>query len=161
MHILVDSLEQRPFSFVHPVRVVRFSPPDTGDYSIEGLIDRLRIERKRPDELWGCCGYKRDSFRDQLQRLGRFEFRLLVVEGSVKDLAESGPKGKSTMSWSQVSSNLMRWTAEFGVPVWFLGPRSPETCKLLECLLVSLHEHYIRLVSFPNYWRNLWRNQSN
>lgn len=156
MKILVDSLEQQPLPFVHPTRQVRFSPPDTGDYSIEGLVDKLRIERKRPEELWGCCGHKRDFFRDQLSRLRQFPFRLLIVEGSVQDLAEVHPHGRSQMTWPQVCSHLMRWTAEFAVPVWFLGPRSPETCAMLESLLVSLHEHYIRLCSFPQHWRTLW-----
>ena len=156
MKILVDSLEQQPLSFIHPVRQVRFSPPDTGDYSLEGLVDKLRIERKKPEELWSCCGSRRDFFRDQLKRLGKFPYRLLVIEGSVSDLASVHPPGKSRMTWPLVCSHLMRWTAEFGVPVWFLGPRSPETCQLFENLLVALHEHYIRLCSFPSKWSSLW-----
>jgi len=156
MKILVDSLEQQPLDFIHPVRQVRFSPPDTGDYSIEGLVDKLRVERKKPEELWGCCGHRRDHFRDQLKRLQKFPYRLLIVEGSVSDLAHVKPSGQSRMTWPQVCSHLMRWTAEFGVPVWFLGPRSPETCLLFENLLIALHEHYTRLCSLPTRWRPLW-----
>jgi len=161
MRILVDSLEKEPFHFTRPVRQVRFAPPDTGDYSIEGLEQILRIERKRPEELWICTGHRRERFRSQLERLGKFPLRLLVVEGTVSDLARVQPRGESRMCWPAVASRLMSWSVEFGVPVWFIGTRSAESVQLVEDLLISCWHHWTRTRSLPACWSGLWRWHEN
>ena len=56
---------------------------DTGDYSLEGLEDRLCIERKgRISELAINLGKDKARFMREIERMKEFEFRFLVLEFS-------------------------------------------------------------------------------
>lgn len=141
---------------MHPIKIVRFAPPDTGDISLEGMEKVLRIERKKPAELWGCVGSKRDHFKDQLRRMKAFRYRILLVEGSLADFHVAKPP-PSRMSWDYACRNLFEWTVACGVPIWFLGPRSPETCQALENFLVAMHSAHTRQYYHNEMWSQLWR----
>lgn len=157
MKILVDCAEKEPLSFEHPVRHVKFPPPeDTGDYSIEGMEQLLRIERKKMPELWSCVGSRQDHFRSQLERMRRFRYPVLLIEGTPVELARSKPPN-SRMSWEQVSYRTMAWTMEFGVPVWFMGQRSRESCRMIEDLMVAAHQHHLKTRHWRERWEKLWK----
>jgi hypothetical protein len=156
MKILVDTCEQDPLPFTRPIKMVRFGPPDTGDYSVEGLEKLLRVERKKPGELWGCIGSKRDHFKDQLRRMKAFRYRILLVEGALSDLIPAKPC-QSRLSWDVMCKNLFEWTTACSVPIWFLGPRCPATCLAFENLLVSIHRAHTQEYYYAEQWASLWR----
>ena len=59
---------------------------DTGDYSLEGLEDRLCIERKgRISELAINLGKDKARFMREIERMKEFEFRFLVLEFGYKN----------------------------------------------------------------------------
>ena len=147
MIIGIDSREQEPFAFNHPCKRVTL---DAGDYTIIGMEDIIRMERKKPAELWGCLGSKADFFQSQLDRLAKYPVRMLIVEGTLADFAKK--PAYSRMAWMNIAHRLMRWTSARAIPVWFLGPRSKENILLVEDLLVSVHDLYRRDKDFLKKW---------
>ena len=62
---------------------------DTGDYSLEGLEDKLCIERKgRISELAINLGKDRRRFMDEIERMKSFPFKFLILEFSLQDLLD-------------------------------------------------------------------------
>ena len=60
---------------------------DTGDYSLEGLEDKLCIERKgRISELAINLGKDKARFMREIDRMTDFDFKFLILEFSLEDL---------------------------------------------------------------------------
>lgn len=60
---------------------------DTGDYSIEGLEDKLCIERKGcVEELAINLGQKKYAFLEEIDRMAPFPHKFLILEFSLEDL---------------------------------------------------------------------------
>lgn len=60
---------------------------DTGDYTIQGLEDKLCIERKGcVEELAVNLGQKKHAFLDEIERMRDFPHKFLVLEFSLDDL---------------------------------------------------------------------------
>ena len=119
--ILIDTREQSPFAFSLPTEAATL---DTGDYSVKGLEHLIAVERKSLDDLLQCCGWQRDRFKRELQRLRAYRFRLLVIETDAAAI-EAGD-WRSKLHPSHVLGSLAAWTAQFDLPVWLGG--SHEAC---------------------------------
>lgn len=150
MIIIQDTREQHPFEFHHPVKRETLS---CGDYSIAGLVDVVRMERKGVAEIWQMCGSKQEFFKNQLERLAKYPVRLLIVEGSISELSKR--QKYSQMVWQNVAYRLMRWTVRLGIPVWFLGERSDASVLLVEDLLSAIHDLYRKERGFVDNWKGL------
>ena len=77
---------------------------DTGDYSIEGLEDRLCIERKASVvELAGNVGHDRQRFLNEIERMKEFPHKYIILEFSLSDLMMF-PEGSSILEkdWGKV-----------------------------------------------------------
>ena len=62
---------------------------DTGDYSIEGLEDKICIERKASVvELANNVGISRKRFEAEIERMKEFPHKFLVLEFSLTDLMD-------------------------------------------------------------------------
>ena len=62
---------------------------DTGDYSIEGLEDKICIERKGcVEELAVNLGQKKYAFLDEIERMKPFPHKFLILEFNVDDVAK-------------------------------------------------------------------------
>lgn len=60
---------------------------DTGDYTIQGLEDKICIERKGcVEELAVNLGQKKYAFLDEIARMSAFQHKFLVLEFSLEDL---------------------------------------------------------------------------
>lgn len=60
---------------------------DTGDYSIQGLEDKICIERKGcVEELAMNLGSKKHTFLSEIERMEQFPHKYLVLEFSLEDL---------------------------------------------------------------------------
>lgn len=60
---------------------------DTGDYTIEGLEDKICVERKGcVEELAVNLGQKKHAFLDEIERMKPFPHKFLVLEFSLEDL---------------------------------------------------------------------------
>lgn len=60
---------------------------DTGDYTIQGLEDKICIERKGcVEELAINLGQKKHAFLNEIERMASFDHKFLVLEFSLADL---------------------------------------------------------------------------
>lgn len=86
--VVIDSREQRPWSFDPDVFDVRIATLKTGDYSLVGLEDRVVLERKMLGDLIGTLIQDWIRFRRELHRLGGFDVALIAVEANLSDICE-------------------------------------------------------------------------
>jgi DNA excision repair protein ERCC-4 len=131
--IAIDTREQRPYRFSKSV----VETLETGDYSVAGLEDRVAVERKRPQELFLCAGRDRERFVRELERLARFDYAALVIEGSLKTLLE--PSAFSRVSPKAVLNSLVSWSIRYGVHIFFADSR-----RLSRALTYRILEKYSR-----------------
>lgn len=60
---------------------------DTGDYTIQGLEDKICVERKGcVEELAVNLGQKKYAFMDEIKRMEPFAHKFLILEFSLEDL---------------------------------------------------------------------------
>jgi len=116
--VIVDSREQRPFSLA-PMRVMRSALPE-GDYSVAGLVDVVRVERKSTQDLVQCVGRERPRFERELVRLRGFRHAAVVVEGSIAEILQGRWPG--VVSPRAVLGSIVAWSLEY-VPVIPAGSR--------------------------------------
>jgi len=114
--ILQDTREQAPWRFSNAcnVQVVTL---DSGDYSMMGFSDRVRVERKSLADLVGSITTGRERFLDECRRLMAFEFRLLVVESSVEAVLAHAYRSQTNPQ--SVLGSVIALHVDYGLPcVW-------------------------------------------
>ena len=84
--IIIDTREQTPLAFQNlPCEVGTLQ---TGDYSIKWFEDHFIVERKSVSDLVGSVTFERDRFERELVRMRGYEFRRLLVVGTMADIEE-------------------------------------------------------------------------
>jgi ERCC4-type nuclease len=139
---IVDSREQLAFDFTPPKRK-EFDDGGTlvlglkeGDYTV--ALDSaqplsIRVERKSEGDLFGVCGFGRERFEKELERLRQYEYRALVIECSASGIYRGFDR--SQIPGKTVMASVLAWSVQFGVHVIFAGSRSMAraiTQRLLE-----------------------------
>ena len=108
--IIRDTREKEGYTFepsntrYHTCKGMIYRKLDTGDYSIEGLEDRLCIERKASVvELAGNVGHDRQRFLNEIERMKEFPHKYIILEFSLSDLMMF-PEGSSILEkdWGKV-----------------------------------------------------------
>ncbi len=62
---------------------------DTGDYTVQGLEDKICIERKGcVEELAVNLGQKKQAFMNEIERMEAFPHKFLILEFSLEDLVK-------------------------------------------------------------------------
>jgi len=116
--VLIDTREQAPLRFDREAHGVLSAVATirTGDYSVAGCEDLIRIERKSLPDLAACCcaGSKtaegeRERFERELTDLAQFRLRWLLIVGSWQDL-RAGNYG-SRINPASVEASLAAWNA--------------------------------------------------
>ena len=99
--IIKDTREQEGYTFepsssrYHTCKGMVSRKLDTGDYSIEGLEDKLCIERKASVvEFANNGGHDQVRFLKEIERMKDFRYKFLVLEFSLTDLMKF-PEGSS------------------------------------------------------------------
>jgi DNA excision repair protein ERCC-4 len=98
----------------------------SGDYSIQGLEDRVAVERKSLQDAYGTFGQGRERFERELERLAEYEFAAVVIEATVQELwrpAEFVPDWRSRLSPRSVEGSIVAWSLRYGVHFWAMGSR--------------------------------------
>jgi DNA excision repair protein ERCC-4 len=154
--IIVDTAEQHPFTFagIHADsdrknRLLRFvpgvnvirqclgrHPHSLGDYSIEGFVGRVHVERKSMDDahstLLGWSGdgdvNRRERFECELRNLSNVECAAVVVECSFGQLVDQAPEydqGKKTRACNAkiLERSVIAYQQDYGVPWIFCDDR--------------------------------------
>jgi ERCC4-type nuclease len=93
--IIKDTREKQGYTFeasrtkYHVCKGMVVRKLDTGDYSVEGLEDKVCVERKASVvELANNVGVSRRRFDAEIERMKEFPHRFLVLEFSLTDLMD-------------------------------------------------------------------------
>lgn len=93
--IIKDTREKQGYTFAasrtkyHVCKGMVVRKLDTGDYSVEGLEDKVCVERKASVvELANNVGVSRRRFDAEIERMKEFPHRFLVLEFSLTDLMD-------------------------------------------------------------------------
>ena len=89
----------------------------TGDYTIDGLVDQVAVERKSLADLFGTLGAHRDRFELEHQRLATYPRgqACVVIEASWEDILNR-PPCHSQLHPKTVLRTAVSWQARYGVP---------------------------------------------
>lgn len=118
--VLVDTREQRPFSFARFPNWIggeRTATLPVGDYSIEGMEAILALERKSLEDLVGTLMHGRERFLTMCERMTQYRYRALVVEATYEDVKSPYPSNFITAHPNGVAGSLDALEAKFGIPV--------------------------------------------
>ena len=125
MRVLVDSREQRPFSFAGPRYEgveVETAALTIGDYSLGGLADKVAVERKELPDLVQCLGRERERFERELQRGAALDAFVVVVEASWADLAAG--RYRSRLNPHAACQSVLAFSGRYRLPFLFAGSRA-------------------------------------
>ena len=134
--IVIDSREQRPYSFEGHNTTVQGLP--IGDYSLLNCPD-IAIERKSVDDLAGSLTRGRDRFKRELQKGAVIPYFALVVEASLNDLANG--KYISDASANSIVQSLLSFSVKYRLPIFFAESRQHG-----EMITLSLLLKYSRII---------------
>lgn len=96
-----------------------------GDYSValDGAQPLpVRLERKSEGDLFGVCGFGRERFERELERLRQYDYRALVIESSASEILRG--YDRSQIPGKTVLASVLAWSIQYGVHVIFAGSRS-------------------------------------
>lgn len=128
-NVIIDTREQQPWILESSkINKCISRKLDTGDYTIEGLEDKLCIERKKSvSELAGNLTSAR--FEKELERMSEYEYNFLLLEFSISDIMDY-PIGSKIpkKQWRKIRvrgpfimSKLARLSLDYGTNVWYCG----------------------------------------
>lgn len=120
VRIWIDDREKLPWSFPgHEVVSTRLF---AGDYSIDGLTDKVAIERKSRDDFLQTITWGRERFEAEMERLATYARALIIVECHQDDLLDGAyrPDVKPAAIVGSISSIHARW----GISTMFFGSRT-------------------------------------
>ena len=157
--ILVDSAEQQPWRFTgmrsdanHQHREYLIEPrdesnpdgklawvslgrhPDSyGDYSVEGYVKQIAIERKSIDDCIGTvCGWgeRRERFRKELENLEKVNLyakaACVIVEGSFRETiaaVQATPQKSQQENRNAFHRSIISFQQDYAVPWFFCDSR--------------------------------------
>ncbi|MCC6557279.1 MAG: ERCC4 domain-containing protein [Polyangiaceae bacterium] len=134
--IIIDTREQRPWSFSEGVTTVR-TALSAGDYSVQGLEDRISIERKELGDFVNCCTWERERFLRELEKLRGLEVKAIFVEASLVDVAAHAYRSKAAPK--AIVASAVAFHVDYGVPVIWAGDHR-RAGRLAEMFLVRFAE---------------------
>lgn len=127
---------------------------DTGDYTIEGLEDKICIERKASvEELAINLGQKKYAFMNEISRMKTFEHKFLILEFSLEELLDFPNNKNSIIPQKQKEKYQVKITGKYmlkmlnefqlynDVHVLFCGDKH-NAFMLVSSLLKRLNEMY-------------------
>ncbi len=110
----------------------------TADYSIEGLEDKIAIERKSLQDLIGCIGKGRERFERCLDRMRTFPVRCVVVEGTWTQIERRQYVGM--VHPNAVIGSILGWITS-GIPFLLVDSRD-RASEYVARLLVHGHKRF-------------------
>jgi ERCC4-type nuclease len=94
----------------------------TGDYSIDGFEEKIAVERKSLEDLYGTLGRGRDRFEREFERLAEMEFGAVVIEATVSEIwrpAEFRLDWHSRLSPKAVEGTIVSWSLKYPHIHWW------------------------------------------
>lgn len=133
MKVIVDTREKQPWTFKGIKGVERCSGKlKTGDYSVEGLEERVTIERKSLDDWVGTVLRERKRFYRELERMRAFDFRCVIIEAGVREIMTG--RYRSQADPNAVLAFVAEVAVGQSVPVYLGGTRAESQILAAELL---------------------------
>ncbi len=117
MVVITDSREQKPYRY--PGAMVKGLK--TGDYTLEGLEDKVVVERKSKTDCYSSMGAGRKRFHNEFKRMAKFDYAAIVLECSLADFLIPPPFSK--LSPKSAINTLISWSIQYGVHIFFAEDR--------------------------------------
>ena len=125
--VIQDTREQTPWTFqglkcdspyqdrdlIVPVKVQGLR---TGDYSIEGMEQKICLERKSLADLYSTLGQHRSRFKAEFERMAEFEYAGLIIEADWLQICAAPPE-RSKLKPKCVLRTLLAWEQRYGVHI--------------------------------------------
>ena len=136
--LIIDTREQQPYTFDVSLCQSMRRKLDAGDYSIEGLEDRVAVERKSLDDFAGTLSNstRRKRFFAELQRMENYSHRCVVVEGGLQDILVGNYR--SDANPKSLFGSALSLMVDAGIQVAFCGDR-PHACHFTQMYLLQCH----------------------
>ena len=115
MKIIVDTREQAAYTFtaITPPPETTRATLRTGDYSLDGLQNKISVERKSLSDFLGSVGSGRARFVRELERGADMDFFAVVIEADwpaiIAEIKTNHPK----MSSKAVYASTLAWAQRF------------------------------------------------
>jgi ERCC4-type nuclease len=139
--VVVDSREQEPYGFdPQKFAAIRKALP-AGDYSLDGLEDRVAVERKSLADFVATVIRSRKRFHRELQKLAAYDAACVVVECNFRDLVDG--RYRSDAHPHALIATVASIVVDFGVPVYFCSDRQA-ACRFVEEYLTRFHRRIAR-----------------
>jgi DNA excision repair protein ERCC-4 len=132
MKIIRDTREKENFGWAFSEHEVTEKKLESGDYTIEGMEDKVCIERKHsPSEIAINIGSDFTRFKKELERMAKIPYSYIICEFTLSSLLEF-PKNsdipKSKLSKVRINGKyvvkmLSSFQAKYGVQVIYAGDR--------------------------------------
>lgn len=132
--IIVDSREQKPYSFDPRLASTERRALPAGDYSVAGLEDQVAVERKSLDDFVSTVIHARNRFKRELQKLAGYRAACVVVEGSILDVLQH--RYRSAAHPNAILGSTMSIILDYRVPVLFCGDRQV-ACHFTQTFLLA------------------------
>lgn len=140
--VVIDTREQRPFSFTAPLRIARqrrtFAVQTTvatltsGDYSLVGFETRVAVERKSVADLFSTLSAGRARFERELDRLNStYERAAIVIEEEWSKIFLEPPK-RSQLPPRTVFMSVVSFQEKYPRVHWWTlpGRACAEACTI-------------------------------
>lgn len=133
--LLIDTREQKPYSFDLALCRSLHVKLDAADYSVEGMQHLIAVERKSLDDFAATLSNtsRRKRFYAELERLENHPHRCIVVEGSLGDILSG--RYRSGAAPASIFGSAVSLMADPGVPVVFCGDRQ-HACAFTQTYLL-------------------------
>lgn len=113
--IITDTREQTPLVFKHFPTVT--ATLKTGDYSVSTFEDRFTVERKSIADLVGSVTHERDRFERELARMRVYDFKRLLIVGTLADIEAHRYRSQATPK--AVIASVTAFEIRYQLPVCF------------------------------------------
>lgn len=126
---LIDTREQLPWEFAGmpdwtgtpiPGDRVKRTCLSVGDYSLAGFEDRIALERKSFDDLFGTLTFGRKRFVAEIERAKDLDLFAIIVESDWEAI-ERGHHRINRFNGAAAARTLLSWQCRYPWIRWFLA----------------------------------------
>ena len=122
--ILIDDRERNPFRFGPEFETKRVRL-EVGDYTLEGLEDKVVIEKKSglSELLTDLSGKYRQRFKRFLSRMSQYPIKIMIVQDHLENVTQAIRKLPPNARLTEAT--LYYWITamqiDYGIQVFFIG----------------------------------------
>jgi len=137
--IIIDTREQTPLPFADiPTERATLA---TGDYSVKGFEREFCVERKTVEDLVQSLTHERDRFSRELQRMRAFDFRRLLIVGTLSDI--EAHRYRSQANPKSVIASVTAFEIRYQLPVCYCPTPEAAAVQIERWAVYFLRERLI------------------